>query len=56
MINRKQDRIVFIAVISIFLLLVLISGCVEDSQEKTNTSGEATVFEGHQLTPISKTF
>ncbi|WP_292466185.1 molybdopterin-dependent oxidoreductase [Methanolobus sp.] len=54
MINRKQDRIVFIAVISIFLLLVLISGCVEDSQEKTNTSGEATVFEGHQLTPISK--
>ncbi|WMW22582.1 molybdopterin-dependent oxidoreductase [Methanolobus mangrovi] len=57
MLNRKQDRIAVITVIAficIFFLLVLTSGCVEDLQEETNTSGEATVFEGNKLTPISE--
>ncbi|WP_319508050.1 molybdopterin-dependent oxidoreductase [uncultured Methanolobus sp.] len=54
MLYRKQGRIAFIAVISILFLLMLTSGCVEDSPEETNTSGEATVFEGNKLTPISE--
>ncbi|MDK2826069.1 MAG: hypothetical protein PWQ44_1246 [Methanolobus sp.] len=36
------------------LILVLASGCAENSPQKVNTSGEATVFEGQELTPISE--
>ncbi|WP_094226629.1 molybdopterin-dependent oxidoreductase [Methanolobus psychrotolerans] len=57
MVGKRQVRnafIAFIAVIFIFFVSVFTSGCVEDLQEETNTSGEATTFEGKELTPISK--
>ncbi|MBP1908637.1 molybdopterin-dependent oxidoreductase [Methanolobus bombayensis] len=41
----------------VIIVLVSVSGCTEDSQkgqQEINTSGEATVFEGKELTPISE--
>ncbi len=52
--DRMTARAVFISVISIFFLFMLVSGCLEDSQEDINISGEATEFEGMELTPISE--
>lgn len=52
--DRMNARAVFISVISIFFLFMLTSGCLEDSQEEINISGEATEFEGMELTPISE--
>lgn len=54
MTHTKQQKILLIKVTSILFLLLLISGCLEDSQEIVNTSGEASVFEGKTLTPISE--
>jgi DMSO/TMAO reductase YedYZ molybdopterin-dependent catalytic subunit len=38
----------------VVLIIVLASGCSENSQQNVNTSGEASVFEGKELTPISE--
>ncbi|WP_342305466.1 molybdopterin-dependent oxidoreductase [Methanolobus sp. ZRKC5] len=54
MIDRMASRVVLISSISIFFLFMLTSGCLEDSREEINISGEATEFEGMELTPISK--
>jgi DMSO/TMAO reductase YedYZ molybdopterin-dependent catalytic subunit len=38
----------------VVLIIVLASGCSENSQQNVNTSGEASVFEGKELAPISE--
>jgi DMSO/TMAO reductase YedYZ molybdopterin-dependent catalytic subunit len=38
----------------VVLIIVLASGCSENSQQNVNTSGEASVFDGKELTPISE--
>lgn len=54
MVQLRQFKLL----VSCILILVLsVSGCTEDSQQKqqeTNTSDEATFFEGKELTPISE--
>lgn len=57
MVGERQVRnafIAFIAVIFIFFVSVFTSGCLDSSQQGGNISGEATTFEGKELTPISK--
>ncbi len=54
MMDRMTARAVLISAISIFFLFMLTSGCLEESQEEINISGEASEFEGNELTPISK--
>lgn len=44
----------FLAYCMVVLIIVLASGCSENSQQNVNTSGEASVFEGKELAPISE--
>jgi DMSO/TMAO reductase YedYZ molybdopterin-dependent catalytic subunit len=43
-----------VSVVFVLMLLVSVSGCLDTQEQELNTSGEATEFEGKELTPISK--
>ncbi|MEZ5333842.1 MAG: molybdopterin-dependent oxidoreductase [Methanolobus sp.] len=43
-----------VSVVFVLMLLVSVSGCLDTQEQELNISGEATEFEGKELTPISK--
>ena len=48
---RQYSFLIYCIVV---LIIVSASGCSDNSQQNVNTSGEASVFEGKELTPISE--
>lgn len=54
MLLSKVAAIRLLAAISLFVLICPLSGCLSSQNGDANSSGEATVFEGKKLTPISE--
>lgn len=48
---RQYSFLIYCIVV---LIIVSASGCSDNSQQNVNTSGEASVFDGKELTPISE--